>query len=37
VRSWLRGDGTDFYCRGIFKFLQRWQKSVDMDGDFAQK
>jgi hypothetical protein len=26
VRSWLRGAGTDFYCRGIFKILQRWQK-----------
>jgi histone-lysine N-methyltransferase SETMAR len=26
VRSCLRGAGTDFYLRGIFKILQRWQK-----------
>jgi transposase len=24
VRSWMRGSGTDFYRRGIFKILQRW-------------
>jgi nucleoside-specific outer membrane channel protein Tsx len=37
VRSWLRGPGTDFYRRGIFKILQRWQKCTDRDGDFAEK
>jgi hypothetical protein len=36
VRSWLRGAGTDFYCRGIFKILQRWQKWKDRDGDFVE-
>jgi hypothetical protein len=30
VRSWLRGDGTDFYRRG-------WQKWIDQDGDFVEK
>jgi transposase len=37
VRSWLRGAGTDFYRRGIFKILQRWQKLIDRDGDFVEK
>jgi transposase len=37
VRSWLRGAGTDFYSRGIFKILQRWQKCIDRDGDFVEK
>jgi histone-lysine N-methyltransferase SETMAR len=37
VRSWLRGDGTDFYLKGNFKILQRWQKYVDLDGDFVVK
>jgi hypothetical protein len=32
ARSWLRGTGTDFYRRGIFKILQRW-----LDGDFVEK
>jgi hypothetical protein len=33
VRSWLRGAGTDFCRRNIFKILQRWQKCIDLDGD----
>jgi hypothetical protein len=37
VRSWLRGAGTDFYSRGIFKILQRWQKCIDPDGDVVGK
>jgi transposase len=37
VRSWLRGAGTDFYRRGIFKILQRWQKYIDLDRDFVEK
>jgi hypothetical protein len=37
VRSWLRGDGTDFHRRGIFKILQRWQKCTDWEGDFVKK
>jgi hypothetical protein len=37
VRSWLRGAGTDFYRRDIFKILQRWQKFIDRDGDFVEK
>jgi transposase len=37
VRSWLRGAGMDFYGRGIFKILQRGQKSMDRDGDFLEK
>jgi nucleoside-specific outer membrane channel protein Tsx len=37
VRSWLRGAGTDFYRRGIFNILQRWQICIDRDGDFVEK
>jgi hypothetical protein len=37
VGSWLRGAGTDFYSRGIFKILQSWQKCRDWDGDFVGK
>jgi hypothetical protein len=33
--SWLWGAGTDFYCRGIFKILQCWQKCIDWDKDFV--
>jgi hypothetical protein len=37
VGSWLHGAGPDFYRRGIFKILQRWQKCIDRDGDFVEK
>jgi histone-lysine N-methyltransferase SETMAR len=37
VRSWLRGDGTDFHRRGIFKILHCWQKCIDRDGDYVGK
>jgi hypothetical protein len=37
VRSWLRGVGTDFYSKGIFNILQRWEKCIDRDGDFVEK
>jgi transposase len=37
VRSWLRGAGTDFFRRGIFKILQHWQKRIDRDGHFVEK
>jgi hypothetical protein len=36
VRSSLRGAETDFYRRGMFKILQRWQKCIDRDGDFVE-
>jgi hypothetical protein len=29
VRSWLQGAGTDFYSRGIFKFLQPLEEWID--------
>jgi hypothetical protein len=31
--SWLQRARTDFYCRGIFKIPQRWQKCIDRAGD----
>jgi len=37
VQSWLRGAGMNFYCRGIFKILKRWQKCIDLDGYFIEK
>jgi transposase len=37
VRSWLRGAGTEFYRKGIFKNLQRWQKFIYLVGDFVEK
>jgi histone-lysine N-methyltransferase SETMAR len=37
VQTWFRGAGTDFYRRGIFKILQRWQKYINQDGDFVEK
>jgi hypothetical protein len=36
MRSWLRGAGTDFYCRGVFKILH-WQKCIDRDRDFVEE
>jgi hypothetical protein len=36
VLNCLRGAGTDFYRRGTFKTLQRWQKCIDRDG-FCRK
>jgi hypothetical protein len=37
MQSWLQVAGTDFYCRGIFKILQCWQKCIDQDGDLVEK
>jgi hypothetical protein len=37
VPSRLPGAGMDFYRRGIFKILLRWQKCTDRDGDFEEK
>jgi histone-lysine N-methyltransferase SETMAR len=37
VQSWFRVSGTEFYGRGIFKILQRWQRCIDRDGDFIEK
>jgi hypothetical protein len=36
VRSGLWGAGKDFYHRGIFKILQRWQKCIDRIRDFVE-
>jgi hypothetical protein len=37
VQRWLRGAGTDFYLRGIFKIVQRGQKYIDRGADFVEK
>jgi hypothetical protein len=29
--------GTDFYRRGVFKILQRWEKCIDREGGFVEK
>jgi hypothetical protein len=36
VRSWLRGAGTDFYCRGIFKILHHSQKCIVLEWRFCR-
>jgi transposase len=37
VQEAMRGAGTDFYCRGIFKTLQSWHKCIEWDGDVLEK
>jgi histone-lysine N-methyltransferase SETMAR len=37
VRQCLRAAGTEFYHKGIFKFLQQWEKCVQRNGDYVEK
>ena len=37
VRQCLRMAGTEFYCRGIFKLPERWEKCVQRSGDYVEK
>ena len=37
VRQCLRMAGREFYCRGIFKLPERWQKCVQRGGDYVEK
>ena len=37
VRQCLRMVGTEFYCRGIFKLPERWEKCVQRSSDYVEK
>ena len=37
VRQRLRMAGTEFYRRGIFKLRERWEKCVQISGDYVEK
>jgi hypothetical protein len=36
VRQCLRADGTEFYCKGIFKLPKRWEKCVHRNRDYVE-
>jgi hypothetical protein len=33
----LRSRGREFYNTGLQRFIERWQKCVENDGDFVEK
>ena len=37
VHQRLQMAGMEFYCRGIFKLPERWQKCVQRSGDYVEK
>ena len=37
VRQCLRAAGKEFYCKGIFKLPERWEKFVQRNGDCVEK
>ena len=37
VRQCLWATGTEFYCKGIFKLPERWEKCVQRNGDYVEK
>ena len=37
VRQCLGMAGTEFYRRGIFKLIERWEKCVQRSGDYVKK
>ena len=37
VHQCLRMAGTEFYCRGIFKLPECWEKCVQRSGDYVEK
>ena len=37
VRQHLRPAETDFYHQGIFKFVERWTKCVQINGYYVEK
>ena len=37
VRQCLRGAGTEFYRKGIFKLPEGWEKCVQRNGDYVDK
>jgi [histone H3]-lysine36 N-dimethyltransferase SETMAR len=37
AQSWLRQMPTEFYERGIFNLVPRWQKCIAVEGDYVEK
>ena len=37
AKSWLRQMPTEFYQRGIFNLVPRWQKCIAVEGDYVEK
>ena len=37
VSNYLLKSGTPFYYQGISKLLSRYQKCIDVDGDYVEK
>jgi len=37
VRQCLWAAGTELYCKGIFKLPERWEKCVQINGDYVEK
>jgi hypothetical protein len=36
IREWLRMQVPDFYRDGIFKLVPRWDKYINVPGDFVE-
>jgi hypothetical protein len=37
TRNWLTNLDTNFYAEGIFKLLSRWDKCLDLFGDYVEQ
>ena len=37
VHQWLRKQDLAFYWAGIHALVERWTKTVEMDGDYIEK
>ena len=37
VKTWLQNLDGDFFKRGIYSLMHRWQKCIDLEGDYIEK
>jgi hypothetical protein len=37
VRMWLRQQPKDFYAAGIGTLIKRWDKCINVNGDYVEK
>jgi len=37
VRTWLHEQETSWYREGVHVLVSRWNKAVDVDGDYVEK
>ena len=35
--TWLQNLDVNFFRKGIFSLMQRWQKCIDRNGDYVEK